>query len=90
MPYLYLYEAEFWVAVAFVIFFVVLWRVGAHRSILSALDDPSEEVAEAVLFLASERAAQITGIVMPVDGGTTAGAPPRSVKDLMARPKETG
>jgi F-type H+-transporting ATPase subunit b len=45
LPYLYLYEAEFWVAVAFVIFFVVLWRVGAHRSILSALDDRSKRVA---------------------------------------------
>jgi len=56
-----------------------LQRVGSPR-----------DVAEAVLFLASDRAAQITGIVMPVDGGTTAGAPPRSVTDLMARPKETG
>jgi NAD(P)-dependent dehydrogenase (short-subunit alcohol dehydrogenase family) len=42
------------------------------------------DVAEAVLFLASDRAAQITGIVMPVDGGTTAGSPPRSIADLMA------
>jgi NAD(P)-dependent dehydrogenase (short-subunit alcohol dehydrogenase family) len=32
-----------------------------------------EDVANAVVFLASERAAQITGIVMPIDGGTTAG-----------------
>jgi len=56
-----------------------LQRVGSPR-----------DVAEAVLFLASDRAAQITGIVMPVDGGTTAGPPPRSVKDLMAPPKETG
>ena len=29
-----------------------------------------EDVAEAVLYLASDRAAQITGIVLPVDGGT--------------------
>jgi NAD(P)-dependent dehydrogenase (short-subunit alcohol dehydrogenase family) len=42
------------------------------------------DVAEAVLYLASDRAAQVTGIVLPVDGGSTAGAPPRSVKDLMA------
>lgn len=35
------------------------------------------DVADAVLFLASRRAAQITGIVMPVDGGTTAGPPVR-------------
>ncbi len=54
-----------------------LQRVGSPR-----------DVAEAVLYLASERAAQVTGIVLPVDGGTTAGSPPRSTKDLMARPQE--
>jgi NAD(P)-dependent dehydrogenase (short-subunit alcohol dehydrogenase family) len=54
-----------------------LQRVGSPR-----------DVAEAALYLASDRAAQITGIVLPVDGGTTAGAPPRSVKDLMTRPEE--
>jgi NAD(P)-dependent dehydrogenase (short-subunit alcohol dehydrogenase family) len=43
------------------------------------------DVAEAMLYLASDRAAQITGIVLPVDGGTTAGPPPRSMKDLLAR-----
>ncbi len=43
------------------------------------------DVAEAALFLASDRAAQITGIVMPVDGGTTAGPPPRPLKDLLAK-----
>jgi NAD(P)-dependent dehydrogenase (short-subunit alcohol dehydrogenase family) len=42
------------------------------------------DVAEAMLFLASDRAAQITGIVMPVDGGTTAGRPMRSTKHLLA------
>jgi NAD(P)-dependent dehydrogenase (short-subunit alcohol dehydrogenase family) len=47
------------------------------------------DVAEAMLYLASDRAAQITGIVLPVDGGTTAGPPPRSMKDLMANPGET-
>jgi NAD(P)-dependent dehydrogenase (short-subunit alcohol dehydrogenase family) len=49
-----------------------LQRVGSPR-----------DVANAVLFLASERSAQITGIVMPVDGGTTAGPPARKVKDFM-------
>jgi NAD(P)-dependent dehydrogenase (short-subunit alcohol dehydrogenase family) len=33
------------------------------------------DVAEAALYLASDRAAQVTGVVLPVDGGTTAGAP---------------
>jgi NAD(P)-dependent dehydrogenase (short-subunit alcohol dehydrogenase family) len=50
-----------------------LQRVGSPR-----------DVAEAALYLASDRAAQITGIVLPVDGGTTAGAPPKSIKDLMS------
>jgi NAD(P)-dependent dehydrogenase (short-subunit alcohol dehydrogenase family) len=33
------------------------------------------DVANAALFLAGERSAQITGIVLPVDGGTTTGPP---------------
>ena len=44
------------------------------------------DVAEAMLYLASDRAAQITGVVLPVDGGATAGPPARSVRDLLARP----
>jgi NAD(P)-dependent dehydrogenase (short-subunit alcohol dehydrogenase family) len=44
------------------------------------------DVAEAAVFLASDRAAQITGVVLPVDGGTTAGPPPRSMKDLLMPP----
>jgi NAD(P)-dependent dehydrogenase (short-subunit alcohol dehydrogenase family) len=43
------------------------------------------DVANAVLFLASERAAQITGIVLPVDGGTTAGPPANQIQNLMAK-----
>ena len=34
-----------------------------------------QDVAEAVLFLAGDRSAQITGIMLPVDGGTVAGRP---------------
>ncbi|HMG27688.1 MAG TPA: glucose 1-dehydrogenase [Acidimicrobiia bacterium] len=43
------------------------------------------DVANAVVFLASDRAAQITGIVMPVDGGTTAGPPAGDVRELLAK-----
>jgi NAD(P)-dependent dehydrogenase (short-subunit alcohol dehydrogenase family) len=43
------------------------------------------DVANAALFLASEQSAQITGIVLPVDGGTTAGTPPTLLKEIMSR-----
>ena len=36
------------------------------------------DVANAVLYFASEQSAQVTGTVLPIDGGTTAGQPPRS------------
>src|ERR1035437_8253273 len=42
-----------------------------------------QDVANAVLFLAGERSAQITGIVVPVDGGTTAGPPVNRLKGLI-------
>jgi NAD(P)-dependent dehydrogenase (short-subunit alcohol dehydrogenase family) len=41
------------------------------------------DVANAVVYLASDRAAQVTGIVLPVDGGTTAGPPVSQLRDLM-------
>ena len=43
-----------------------------------------EDVANAVVFLASDRAAQITGIVLPIDGGTTAGPPYAQTKLIMS------
>jgi NAD(P)-dependent dehydrogenase (short-subunit alcohol dehydrogenase family) len=35
------------------------------------------DVAQAALFLAGDRSAQVTGMVLPVDGGASAGAPAR-------------
>lgn len=43
-----------------------------------------EDVAEVVLFLASDRAAQITGVVLPVDGGITAGDPVNHLREIQA------
>jgi NAD(P)-dependent dehydrogenase (short-subunit alcohol dehydrogenase family) len=43
-----------------------------------------EDVANAVVFLSSDRAAQITGIVLPIDGGTTAGPPYAATKLIMS------
>jgi NAD(P)-dependent dehydrogenase (short-subunit alcohol dehydrogenase family) len=48
----------------------------------------ARDVANAALFLASERAAQITGVLLPVDGGTTAGRPAARLKDFMAASSE--
>jgi NAD(P)-dependent dehydrogenase (short-subunit alcohol dehydrogenase family) len=42
------------------------------RTPLGRLGDP-EDVAEAALFLASEKAKFITGVVLPVDGGNSVG-----------------
>jgi NAD(P)-dependent dehydrogenase (short-subunit alcohol dehydrogenase family) len=48
------------------------------------------DVANAVLFLASERSAQITGIVLPVDGGTAAGPSFAQSQLLLAHARENG
>jgi NAD(P)-dependent dehydrogenase (short-subunit alcohol dehydrogenase family) len=48
------------------------------------------DVADAVTFLAGDRAAQITGVVLPVDGGTTAGPPPSDVTKLLSKPPKEG
>ena len=40
-----LLEAEFWVAVAFVIFLGVLWKLGVHKTAVKALDDRGKRIA---------------------------------------------
>jgi NAD(P)-dependent dehydrogenase (short-subunit alcohol dehydrogenase family) len=52
---------------------------------LQRLGAPAD-VANAAIYLASERSAQVTGLVLPVDGGTTTGPPPIQVGDVMAKP----
>lgn len=42
-----------------------------------------EDCAQAALFLASDRARQITGIIMPVEAGVTAGDPVNHLADIM-------
>ncbi len=46
-----------------------------------------EDVANAVVFLASDRAAQVTGVVFPIDGGTTAGPPYAQTTLIMSTAK---
>ena len=49
-----------------------------------------QDVANAMVYLASDRSAQVTGIVLPVDGGTTAGPPMADIKEFLrtdANPK---
>lgn len=42
------------------------------------------DVAQSALFLCSERAAQITGVVLPVDGGLSTGDPVNHLQEIMA------
>jgi NAD(P)-dependent dehydrogenase (short-subunit alcohol dehydrogenase family) len=46
-----------------------------------------EDVANAVLYLASDRSAQVSGVILPVDGATTAGPPPNQMKAFAAAMK---
>ena len=48
------------------------------------------DVANVVLFLAGERSAHVTGIVVPVDGGTAAGPPFAQTQLLLAQARERG
>jgi NAD(P)-dependent dehydrogenase (short-subunit alcohol dehydrogenase family) len=48
----------------------------------------AEDVANAAVFLASDRSKQVTGITLPVDGGTTAGPPASQLKLLMQAAKD--
>jgi len=47
----------------------------AARQPLQRLGGP-DDVANAIVYLASDRAAQVTGVVLPVDGGASTGRPP--------------
>lgn len=42
------------------------------------------DAAQAALFLAGDRAAQVTGVVLPVDGGTSVGIPVQRLTEIMA------
>lgn len=44
------------------------------------------DCANAVVYFASELSAQVTGAMIPIDGGTTAGPPPRPIQE----PRERG
>jgi len=48
----------------------------------------TRDVANAAVYLASERSAQVTGTVLPVDGGTTAGPPPIKYEEISAKGAE--
>ena len=49
----------------------------------------TRDIANAAVYLASERSAQVTGTLIPVDGGTTAGPPPIKWDEIKAGPTES-
>ncbi len=51
------------------------WERLARSHPIGRVGEP-EDIAQAVLFLASDEAAFITGVALPVDGGVGAGSPP--------------
>ena len=48
------------------------------------------DVAEAYLWFASDRSAQVTGVMMPVDGGTVAGQPPSVMRAVLEEAMRRG
>jgi len=44
----------------------------------------TSDIAEAVLYFASDRSSYVTGTLLPVDGGMVAGAPPETAKSFEA------
>ncbi len=58
---------------------ITSYDMTAVRRQIQPLERPGApgDVANAALYLASERSAQVTGMVLPVDGGTSVGAPAR-------------
>jgi NAD(P)-dependent dehydrogenase (short-subunit alcohol dehydrogenase family) len=48
-----------------------IWRSSAREHLIPRLVD-KEDVANAALWLASDRAAMVTGVAFPVDGGSHA------------------
>ena len=50
----------------------------------------TRDIANTAVYLASERAAQVTGTLIPVDGGTSAGPPPIAWDDIKAGPPAEG
>lgn len=43
----------------------------------------ARDVANAALYLASDRSLQVTGLVLPVDGGTTVGSPSQHLRKIV-------
>jgi len=64
-------------------------RLQAELDEINLFDQPikrqgkSEDVAQAALYLASDRSVQVTGMVMPVDGGTHAGDSVNHVQQIL-------
>ena len=53
-----------------------------RRQALKRQGSPND-IAEAAVFLGSDRSAQITGLIMPVDAGATAGDPISQIQEIL-------